>query len=1085
MNNQNTPTPQPRGRLVRAFAASLTLAILGATGLHAQTASVTVNANSIVRDVPVGLMGVNSGTGRNAKLWTGHDPHVRNHFLAARMGTMRISTYPEDLSSPSSSITLAHLDNRVAQLLNAGATPVFFQAINDINRTHSDSRDAAVHAKYMDLNGNPYPSGSTVPTAQRIATNMAYLVNRYKSPPFNMTHQIWEVGNEPDINVNYQVEDSAEYIEKFQAVHNQLVASGLRGNVTLCGPVVSWDYGFGSFRDVLMRDFLDACKNQVDIVTRHIYGLIYSWESSNETPYTLLNASFETAHFNAAQSGSRGEGKLLSEMNARGVPTSVGTGVTEMNLFQNSGGPNFRHTITQGLWFTLSNHYSLYNPRSRLTTGFIYGGYNDQLAYHKTDKSRSFPYWAGYLHGALTGDQILAQTSSNSHIVVTASKDDHYLYVQVLNRHDTTAYNTTVTISNAPPVTAPTLHVLSATSTPDVAVSTSHGTTFTRSFAPMTVSVLRYPRTDAPTPPTPPAAPTDVLFDANFNSAPTGVQTYASGYTPVFTGGRLQLTSATTNARAAVILNGQPLPAAASRVQARFGFRVDDTGSSTRGEGFVFGAWSANPGAVGNSGTSLGYIGQPNRLWGVKLDNTPDEIAVVTPQADSVVEGWATHALAPYGNTNLYAVVDYDGPAGTVRARLYQGTSDAGTLLADITNALGNPAELPAGTVFGFTGATTGNTQITLIEGLRVTTESAAPPAGAPLTLNAWSAFTKTTNGSGQVISFTDSFSPDGIPVAFTFDTPLAGVDVTTPAAPVFTGATASYFGFEATGFGVGNSNTLGRFERGESFTLRATQGFSIDAINWREYSGDEQVHIRWTSGGVLQQQLFSVNASLQAISGLHADANTNVVITNVSPVGAGLSGRLRVNAIETTVGGSGGGGALTPGTSFEMKSWSATPWNNSGNTASFSGAITADGVTATFTFNTARTGVDVTTPAAPDFTGAVASTFGFESTGFGVGDTNLGRFTRGESFALGANHAFALQQINWREYTGDEVLHVRWTSGGVLQQQVFNINASAYAFAGIHADANTQVVITNVSPSGAHLSGRLRVEKITAALLQ
>src|SRR5690606_41355581 len=88
---------------------------------------------------------------------------------------------------------------------------------------------------------------------------------------------------------------------RVQAGHHRHVASGLRGIVTRAGPVVSWAYAFGSSPVVLMRYFLDACKNRVDIVTRHIYGLIYSWESSNETPYNLLNASFETAHSNAAQ----------------------------------------------------------------------------------------------------------------------------------------------------------------------------------------------------------------------------------------------------------------------------------------------------------------------------------------------------------------------------------------------------------------------------------------------------------------------------------------------------------------------------------------------------------------------------------------------------------------------------------------------------------------------------------------------------------------------------------------------------------------------------------------------------------------
>ncbi len=875
----------------------LTLAPLTAN-LAAQTASVTVNASSVVRDVPVGLMGSNANTGKGSKFWQSLLPAYRADLMTARMGSIRISTYPEDVSNSSNAITVAELDTRVAQILNAGGTPVFFQAINNINRTYSDTRDAAVYAKYLDLNGNLYPSGSTATTPTRIATNMAYLVNRYKNPPFNLTNQIWEVGNEPDINVNYQVEDSAEYIANFQAIHNRLVASGLRNNVTLCGPVVSWDYGFGSFRDTLMRDFLDACKNQVDIVTRHIYGKIYSWESTTYTPYNLLNASFETAHFNSAQSGSRGEGKLLAEMAARGVPSTVGTGVTEMNLFPNDGGSETRHTIPQGLWFLLSDHYSLYNPRSRLTTGFKFDLYNDGLAYYKPDKSRSFPYWATYVHGHLTGDQILSQTSNNSHIVVTASKDDSYLYVQILNRHDTTTYSTSVTINNAPPVTAPTLYTLSATATPNTGVSTSHGTTFTRSFAPMTVSVLRFPRTDAPTLPTPPPAPTNSHINTTFSSAPSGMQTYAVAYTPVVVSGRLQLTSATTNSRAAVIFNGQPLPAAVSRAQIRFGFKVDDTASTTRGEGFVFGVYSANPGAVGNSGQALGYTGQNNRLFGVKIDNNPDQVAVLAGAADNLVEGWATQPLADYANAARYAVIDYEGAAGTVRARIYAGTSATGTPLADVTNRVGNPATLPAGTVFGFTAATSGNTQLTYIEDLIVTTASALVP-GTPFNLQSWTS--APWNAVTGATSFSGGFTSGGSPVTFTFNAPKTGVNVTTPSAPDFTGAATSYFGFEATGFGVGDPTT-GRFNIGESFTFQATRGFVLNEIKWAEWNGDELVHIKWTSNGIVQQQVFATPSATAVFSNLVPDANTPVVITNVSPGTSPLLGRLRVTYIKVSV---------------------------------------------------------------------------------------------------------------------------------------------------------------------------------------
>jgi hypothetical protein len=246
----------------------------------------------------------------------------------------------------------------------------------------------------------------------------------------------------------------------------------------------------------------------------------------------------------------------------------------------------------------------------------------------------------------------------------------------------------------------------------------------------------------------------------------------------------------------------------------------------------------------------------------------------------------------------MYAVIDYEGAAGTVRARIYQGTSDAGTLRADVTNRLGNPATLPAGTVFGFTGATSNYTQTTYIDSLRITTTPAAT-LGAPFYLQTWTS--APWNAVSGATSISGVFSSGGSPVTFTFSAPRTGVNITVPSAPNFTGSAASFFGIEPTGFGVGNSG-LGRFDRGESFTLQSSRRFSLNEINWAEWTGDEQVHIRWTSGGVVQQQVFNTPAALATFTNLTPDANTPVVITNVSSDTANLLGRLRVNRLRVAV---------------------------------------------------------------------------------------------------------------------------------------------------------------------------------------
>jgi hypothetical protein len=316
----------------------------------------------------------------------------------------------------------------------------------------------------------------------------------------------------------------------------------------------------------------------------------------------------------------------------------------------------------------------------------------------------------------LTGDQVLTQTSSNSHVLVTATKDASYVYVRLLNRHNTTSYAANVTIANSPPVSTPTLFNFTAAQTPEVGAPVGYGTTFTRNLAPMSACVIRFPRTDAPTPPTPGPNPTRIHLDHTFTTAPAGTMTYAVGFTPVVAAGKLQLTNTVANSRAAVVFDGQRLAAATTRLQARFGFKV----VQDYAEGFVFGAYYANPGAVGNGGPALGYQGQQRLLWGVKIDNSPNEIGVVCPTVNSNVDGFVSRPIPAYANVDMYAVIDYDGAARTVRARLYRGVSETGVLQADITNKVGNFSSLPAGTVFGFTGSCGSFSQQTFIDSLRV-----------------------------------------------------------------------------------------------------------------------------------------------------------------------------------------------------------------------------------------------------------------------------------------------------------------------------------------------------------------------------
>ena len=346
-----------------------------------------------------------------------------------------------------------------------------------------------------------------------------------------------------------------------------------------------------------------------------------------------------------------------------------------------------------------------------------------------------------------------------------------------------------------------------------------------------------------------------------------------------------------------------------------------------------------------------------------------------------------------------------------------------------------------------------------------------------------WGATTGVSAFSGSV---TDTAYNGGTASVFTFDSPRTGVDVSVPASPNFTPSSASTFGFEATGFGVGDNN-LGRFTYGESCAIRADHAFQLNTVTWAEFTGDEVVHIAWTNGGAACETVVNTTANPTVFSNIVADANTPVVITNVSASTANLSGRLRFRIVNASLVDAPAPADPIPGSSLILQSWTAYPFNGVAGGAGFSGAIVAPengGTTATMSFANPKSGVNVTDPANPDFSASVASTFGFEATGFGVGGTTVGRFERGESFTLTCPHRFRLNQINWAEYTGDEVVHLKWTRDGVVQQQTFAINDARYAFADVIADANTPVVITNVSASTANLSGRLRFTTILTALV-
>jgi aryl-phospho-beta-D-glucosidase BglC (GH1 family) len=369
-----------------------------------------------------------------------------------------------------------------------------------------------------------------------------------------------------------------------------------------------------------------------------------------------------------------------------------------------------------------------------------------------------------------------------------------------------------------------------------------------------------------------------------------------------------------------------------------------------------------------------------------------------------------------------------------------------------------------------------------------LTSELTLPEVGQTHRLSGWNSSPWNLVGGENTCSGSVTDAELG-EVVVSLSDPLAGIDVSDPDLPDYSVASGSFFGVESTGFGVAEAN-VGRFERGESFVLRAERGFELKAIRWAEYSGDETILLTWTRDSIPMSCLVPFEAGSfyteVALSGIYPDANTPLEIINVSDGSAYANGRLRVNAIDIAFRTDEVVPEDVPGAYMLLEAWTLWPWNAVGGATSFSGTLPAlenGGTNVSFTF-TAQSGVDITDPAAPDFSAASTAIFGFESTGFGVGESNVGRFDRTESVTLVCDHDYRIDTIVWRELSGDEQIHLSWTSAGVGHQQVFSLSEAATDFEDLIIDANTPLVITNVSPSTALANGRLRITDIKVRMI-
>lgn len=435
-------------------------------------AQITVNAAQVIRQKPDGIGGVviNAHSPEFATNANGID--FQADLKAAKVKLVRNVTYPDNRAP---NHRLDYFDRNVRAIVNAGATPLLIQYIKP-------------GLPYFKADGSP---GGTVDT------NLVFLVKHYRAAPYNLRKQYWEIGNEPDLKIDYRVSSPQEYVDIFNRCHEALVKAGLRDIVILAGPSVTFPYRWpqvGNYSTRILSYFLEHAKQSVDVITYHNY-------SGGQDPEALLNQPHKLDNLDDGERpvgrDNYGVAALRARMQAiRFARPNVGVGITEHNA------KNFKHEIGGGLWNLALTHYYLYNPVGRITTAFAFDNYGSQqqgFGHYDPQKRKNYSYWALWINGNLRGPQVLARSVTGSrnrfgrsNLLVTATKDANHLYIEVINRR-AMPLRSRVELTGARLSGPPLLHVMATGVQPNQARRTNLGARFDYEFPPLSASIFKFP----------------------------------------------------------------------------------------------------------------------------------------------------------------------------------------------------------------------------------------------------------------------------------------------------------------------------------------------------------------------------------------------------------------------------------------------------------------------------------------------------------------------------------------------------------------------------------------------------------------
>lgn len=441
---------------------------------------ISVDASVVVRRVPRGIGGVciNGHTPEFAT--NGQGINFQGDLEAARVGLVRTVGYPDD-KLPGHDVV--YVDRNVRAIVRAGATPLFVQYIAP---------------------GLPYlrslRSDGVGETSGTVTTNLVALVRRYLGAPYNLRTQYWEIGNEPEGTIDYKIPRASDYTGIFNACHDALVAAGLRDHVVLCGPAVGSPYGFppGGYNTQIIDQVLTDCAHSVDVVTYHTYAGATSTDALLNAPFNLDDME-DSARIGGVPYGMP---VLLERMRrVRFGRPNVGVGITEHNT------TTAHHEIASGLWNLALTQYSLYNPRSRITTAFVfddYGAEQDGFGHYDAAKHRDYCYWALWINGNLRGSDVVARRVTSAHngagrssLLVAATRDAAHLFVEVINRSPN-AIEERVVVRAKNLLGEPMVFSMAAGVLPNRSQMMRMGQDFHYRFPPLSASVFCFPLGSVP-----------------------------------------------------------------------------------------------------------------------------------------------------------------------------------------------------------------------------------------------------------------------------------------------------------------------------------------------------------------------------------------------------------------------------------------------------------------------------------------------------------------------------------------------------------------------------------------------------------